>query len=174
MIQYDQIDRDITPYFALSPELFRKRVQAEREANFMLYVSTNNIHLTFYRCSHINLSPTGPSSISGERADVNRCSRVFQLVEPIAQFLPSDIEVHASDHDAGSALLGEDQRLAAQQAVREGRFLDERELETFETRNATMKRIGFVSACPQDSPAWRMAMAKLDGVELPLSPEGDS
>ncbi|XAO24787.1 hypothetical protein I312_103593 [Cryptococcus bacillisporus CA1280] len=147
---YDQINRDIELYFALTPELFRKRVDLLKETP---------------HTSQITLSPTGPSSLDGERAHSARARLLFQLIEPIAQFLPGDITLSLSDHDLGSWLLGDDQKQAALDAIRDGRYLTEEELKVYEKREGRLPVKGLVSACPPGSPGWQRGVAKRDGLE---------
>ena len=117
--------------------------------------------------SQIDLDPEGPSSISGERATASRPASFFGFLEPIAQYLPTAIEIHGSDHDMGSWLLGNDQRLAALNAIREGRFLTEEELKPLEKRLQRVEIEGLRSACPEDSPAWKAAIAEKNGSSIP-------
>jgi hypothetical protein len=63
----------------------------------------------------------------------------------------------------GSWLLGEDQRQAAMQAIRAGRYLTEEELVILERRDGRGAVGGLVSACPEDSPAWLMRLAEKNG-----------
>ncbi|WVF69398.1 hypothetical protein IAT40_004175 [Kwoniella sp. CBS 6097] len=151
---YDQIFRDIEPYFALSPEMFRKR------ANDLVEKATHTAHIT--------LSPDGPSKLFGDRAHSARPRLLFKLLEPIAQYLPSELTFSLSDHDLGSWLLGDDQKQAALQAIRDGRYLTEEELKAFEKREGRVKVKGFFSACPVGSPGWNQGLAMLDGHEIEM------
>jgi hypothetical protein len=62
------------------------------------------------RPSHINVGPTVEPSLSGQRSNAPRAKQLFNLVLPLAHLLPRDIAIHASDHDLGSWILGDDQR----------------------------------------------------------------
>lgn len=123
--------------------------------------------------SNINLSPSGNSSISGERGNIGRCKILFDLIQPLAQYLPCDVDLHLSDHDTGNGYLGEDQRIAALEAVEAGRFLEETELAAYEKKDGRVQAKGLVSACPEDSPAWQMAIAKIEGNETAQPKQGD-
>ncbi|AAW43180.1 hypothetical protein CNBD0460 [Cryptococcus deneoformans B-3501A] len=153
---YDQINRDIELYFALSPELFRKRVDLLKETP---------------HTSQITLSPIRQSSLYGERAHSLRARLLFQLIEPIAQFLPGDITFSLSDHDLGSWLLGDDQKQAALDAIRNGRYLTEEELEVYEKREGRQAVKGLASACPPGSPGWQHGVARRDGLEIKELPK---
>jgi hypothetical protein len=72
----------------------------------------------------------------------------------------------------GSWLLGEDQRQAALQAIKAGRYLTEEELVVLERRNGRGAVGGLVSACPEDSPAWQMRLAEKAGEEPELESTG--
>ncbi|WVN88726.1 uncharacterized protein L203_103939 [Cryptococcus depauperatus CBS 7841] len=148
---YDQIFRDVEPYFALSPTLFRKRVDELGQTP---------------HTSQITLSPTGASTLYGERAHSARPRLLFQLLEPIAQLLPAEISFSLSDHDLGSWLLGDDQKQAALIAIKEGRFLTEEELKGYEKREGRMPVKGLVSVCPPGSPGWQHGVAIRDGVQV--------
>ncbi|ODN95887.1 hypothetical protein L198_04506 [Cryptococcus wingfieldii CBS 7118] len=148
---YDQINRDIEPYFALSPEMFRKRVDD----------LTKTEHT-----SHITLSPTTASSLYGERAHSSRARWLFELLEPIAQYLPGEVTLSLSDHDLGSWLLGDDQKQAALEAIEEGRYLTEEEIKGFEKKDGRVSVKGTVSACPPGSPGWQRGVAKREGREI--------
>jgi hypothetical protein len=120
----------------------------------------------------MDLSPTSKSSISGERGTSSRQVDLFDLLEPIAQYLPKPIEIHVSDHDMGSWLLGEDQRLAAEEAVREGRYLTTAELKALEKREGRRPVNGLLSVCPEDSIGW---VGAVDGENVPsLVKKGES
>ena len=61
----------------------------------------------------------------------------------------------------GSWLLGEDQRLAALEAIEEGRYLTDDQLESYEKKVGRVDVAGLVSTCPEDSLAWKMAKSQL-------------
>ncbi|WWD04614.1 hypothetical protein V865_002685 [Kwoniella europaea PYCC6329] len=145
---YDQIFRDIEPFFALSPEMFNKRVNDLTETQHV---------------AHITLSPDGPSSLFGERKISARPRLLFQLLEPIAQYLPKEVTFTLSDHDLGSWILGDDQKQAALQAISEGKYLTEAELKQLEKREGRQPVKGLVSACPQGSPGWERGLAIKEG-----------
>ena len=63
--------------------------------------------------SHITVGPTVEPSLSGERSTAPRAKQLFNLLLPLAHLLPTDISIHASDHDLGSWILGDDQRQLA-------------------------------------------------------------
>jgi len=84
-------------------------------------------------------------------------------VEPIAQYLPTKISFHGSDHDLGSTLLGDDQRQAAFGAIRSKRYLTEDELKRYEDgiENGLVK--GTAAACPAGSLSWDQTLLKQEG-----------
>ncbi|WRT67552.1 uncharacterized protein IL334_004524 [Kwoniella shivajii] len=152
--QYDQIFRDIEPFFALSPQMFNERVNALTETQ---------------HAAQITLSPDGPSSIYGQRAHSARPRLLFQLLEPIAQYLSREVTFTISDHDLGSWILGDDQKQAASDAIREGRYLSEQDLKVLEKREGRQPVKGLVSACPEGSPGWEIGVAIRDN--LPIDDE---
>ena len=68
-----------------------------------------------------------------------------------------------SDHDLGSWLLADDQRIAIKTAIKEGRYMTEDELRPYEQRLGRVQVKGLASACPEDSPAWQRSLALQDG-----------
>ncbi|CAG8619295.1 5834_t:CDS:2 [Acaulospora colombiana] len=97
-------ERDIEPYFALSPRTFQSRVQdlaANLPFSFSLVVTNGSL------------------SLVGERANSIRAKDIADLVEPFAQWLP-DLQMHASDHDRGNIVLGQDQLDKALELVTQG------------------------------------------------------
>ncbi|WWC88904.1 uncharacterized protein L201_003819 [Kwoniella dendrophila CBS 6074] len=148
---YDQINRDVEPFFALSPEMFNKRVNE----------LTKTEHV-----AHITLSPDSESSLYGRRAHSARPRLLFQLLEPIAQYLPKEVTFTLSDHDLGSWILGDDQKQAAFAAIKSGTYLSESELKQLEKREGRQPVKGLVSACPEGSPGWQRGLAVRDGTSL--------
>lgn len=131
--------------------------------------------------SHISVGPDGQSSLTGERSNHPRAKQLFNLVLPLQHMLPSHVDIHVSDHDLGSWILGDDQRDLAltriQTAMREDltglnsvKFLTPNELKRLENRKRNGHPGWFVSgaefrgdirrltvtaqsACPETSPA---------------------
>ena len=102
--QFDQINHNIEPYFALSPATFAAR--AEKLAAGLDF--SFNIVIT-----------NGTLTLGGERATRERAQDLAALVEPFAQWLP-DLQMYASDHDKGNIVLGQDQYDAALELASEG------------------------------------------------------
>ena len=73
----------------------------------------------------------------------------------------------------GSWLLGEDQRLAAMEAIRQGRYLTNAELKAYEKKVGRVEVAGLVSTCPEDSLAWTMAKSEKDGLTPVLDSLGE-
>lgn len=145
---YDQINHDIEPFFALSPRMFQDRVKA--------LATTDHTY-------HISVGPTIVPSLTGERSTHPRAKQLFNLILPLASHLPADIAFHISDHDLGSWILGDDQRELAMTRIRTAmksdgtglnaiKFLQQPELTRLENRKRN-GHPGWFSACPEDSPA---------------------
>ncbi len=105
---------------------------------------------------HINLGPTSPLTITGARSTATRAKQLSGLVSTIAHLLPEQIEMHVSDHDLGSWILGDDQREMAMSRIRTGlkedgtglnsiRHLSANELKRLENRNRNGHTGWFVS-----------------------------
>jgi hypothetical protein len=102
--QFDQINHNIEPYFALSPETFRTRLEeVASHLPFSFHLSVKN----------------GKVKVTGERSSLSRAQDIKRLIEPFAAWLP-DLTMHASDHDKGNIILGQDQYDMALELVNEG------------------------------------------------------
>lgn len=145
---YDQIEHDVEPFFALSPEIFRARVKDLESAEFTY---------------HLQVGPNVETQRTGLRADATRAKQFESLVGPLREWIPQDLELHVSDHDLGSWILGADQRDLAvsriHSALREDgtglnrvRYLSPTELKRLENKNRHEMQ-GWFSACPDNSPA---------------------
>ena len=95
-------------------------------------------------------------------------------MEPIAQYLPTKISFHGSDHDLGSTLLGDDQRQAAFDAIRGKRYLTEEELRRYEDGIGKSVVKGTVAACPAGSLSWNQTLGKQEGGYIPGVAPGTS
>lgn len=104
----------------------------------------------------------------GPRAEAIRPGILFGFLEAIAQYLPCNITMTMSDHDAGTGVLGEDQRLSAFRAISEGRYLTPEELIGFEKGEGRRPVKGLVSACPEDSLGWDRGQMRLEDLEYEL------
>ena len=113
--------------------------------------------------SEIVLDPKGKSHTKGPRGSATRPQQLFGLLEPIAQYLPTKIAFHGSDHDLGSTLLGDDQRQAALEAIRGKRYLTEEDLRRYEDGIGKGVVKGTVAACPLGSLSWNQTLVKQEG-----------
>lgn len=102
--QFDQINRNIEPYFALSPQTFQARVKDLGSGlPFSFHLSIRN----------------GTLTVGGERSSLSRAEDIRRLVEPFLEWIPNLI-MHASDHDKGNIILGQDQYDTALELINEG------------------------------------------------------
>jgi hypothetical protein len=103
---YDRIMADVYPYHALSPQMFRARVDAQRSRDF-----------TFM----MNISFAGVT-LAGDRADAARPKSLKSMIDGFRYALPEDFETEivGSDHDLGAVILGWDQRERAQELIEDG------------------------------------------------------
>lgn len=145
---YDQIEHDVEPFFALSPQVFRDRVEALETADFTY---------------HLQVGPNVETRRSGLRADATRAKQFESLVGPLREWIPQDLQLHVSDHDLGSWIVGADQRELAIQRIHAAlkddgtglnavKHLSATELKRLENKNRHEMQ-GWFSACPDDSPA---------------------
>jgi len=131
-------------------------------------------HQTELNNSEIVLDPKGQSRIQGSRGFASRPQLLFQLLQPIAQFLPNKISFYGSDHDLGSTLLGDDQRQAAFEAIRNKMYLTDEDLSRHEQGIGRGKVKGTVAACPEGSLAWNQTLSQQEGAFIPVSESGMS
>ncbi|KIM34566.1 glycosyltransferase family 90 protein [Serendipita vermifera MAFF 305830] len=117
--EFDQINHNIEPYFALSPATFAARVDE----------LANDLPFSF----SIEIKD-GKLTLGGERAAESRAQDIKALVEPIAQWLP-DLKMYASDHDKGNIVLGQDQYDAALELASEGLYFTDEQLREYESLN---------------------------------------
>jgi len=95
-------------------------------------------------------------------------------LEAIAQYLPTKISFHGSDHDLGTTLLGDDQRQAAFDAIRDKKYLAEEDLKRFEDGIGRGVVKGTVAACPVGSLSWNQTLLKQEGGNVPGVEAGTS
>lgn len=124
--------------------------------------------------SEIVLDPKGNSHAKGTRGFATRPQLLFGLLEPIAQYLPAKISFHGSDHDLGTTLLGDDQRQAAFDAIRDKRYLTEDDLRGYEDEIGKGLVKGIVAACPAGSLSWNQTLRKQEGGHVPRVEPGTS
>lgn len=108
----------------------------------------------------------------------SRGKLLFTLLSPLASSFPplqdgSPITLHVSDHDLGSWIVGHDQILATQEAVRDGRYMSEEELKPFEKKEGRGPVKGLLSACPEDSRGWQVGLARKEGEEIDFTDRGE-
>lgn len=92
------------PYLAMPPELLRKRVTELEDL-------PTSFHLEIL---------SGDLDIYGPLDEDPRSLDVAELVQDFAHLLP-DLVMHASGHDTGSQVFGEDFRRTAAQLVSKGK-----------------------------------------------------
>ena len=139
-----------------------------------LIPSTSPTSLAKLTISEMVLDPKGKSHAKGTRGFATRPQLLFGLLEPIAQYLPIKISFHGSDHDLGTTLLGDEQRQAAFDAIRDKRYLTEEELRGYEDGigKGLVKEI--VAACPAGSLSWNQTLVKQEGGYIPGVEPGTS
>ncbi|ORY21979.1 hypothetical protein BCR39DRAFT_474188 [Naematelia encephala] len=132
--EYDQINRDLLPFRALSPTDLRNRITAAAH-------SKDTYTLKIKRGSLRTSAMYDDAEINGADA---RLAGQAELIRPIASFLP-DLEVVYSVHDTPMNLISWDHRRELLEHVEEDEWIaadDEIDL--------TLR--GFSNACPPNSP----------------------
>lgn len=135
---YDRIWKDIAPFHALTPKLFRERAKKLQKVDFTWTFKVTRDAIV----------------ASGPRADASRPQSLKDMIDGFRHRLPADFEVEitGSDHDLGSWVLGEDQRERALELVSEGKYFEDDELARLQDMKRTPVK-GWFSACSLDSPA---------------------
>ncbi|KAJ9122403.1 hypothetical protein QFC22_001826 [Naganishia vaughanmartiniae] len=135
---YDRIMADIYPYHALSPPMFRARVDAQktRDFTYMMNITADGV------------------TLDGDRAEASRPKSLKAMIDGFRYALPEDFETEivGSDHDLGAVILGWDQRERAQELIEDGQYFTEQELKDLQNVHRT-EIAGWFSACRPNSPA---------------------
>ncbi|CCO27752.1 hypothetical protein BN14_01739 [Rhizoctonia solani AG-1 IB] len=101
--EFDQIDRDVTPFLALPPHIMRRRLD-------LVSKDDHSYHFTI---------KSGNSSIGGPLAHWDIAAELGKLIEPFVKDLP-DMKFYVSGHDGGPTILPEDMRLAVNKVLEQG------------------------------------------------------
>ncbi|KAL7424320.1 hypothetical protein Q5752_000002 [Cryptotrichosporon argae] len=144
---YDQIEHDVGPFHALTPFEFRRRAKL-----------LENLPNSF----QINFDPDAEVTFTGAQANSQRQQALLELLRPLNALMPSAFTIYVSDHDMGNFVAPDALRQSALGAVAEGRYLSDDQLKLLESRGRTQFKT-LASACPEDSPAWRLAVAEAKG-----------
>lgn len=152
---YDRIMYDIYPYHALSPEMFRARVEKQKARDFTFTMNVSYASVT----------------LGGDRGEASRPQSLKAMIDGFRYALPEDFatELVGSDHDLGAVILGWDQRERAQELIEDGECKSEGRADAAEAKpwNTDFKEeelkalqdifrtdvAGWFSACRPDSPA---------------------
>ncbi|KDN42124.1 hypothetical protein RSAG8_06982, partial [Rhizoctonia solani AG-8 WAC10335] len=130
--EFDQIDRDITPFLALPHRIMQHRLE----------LASKDDH------SYHFMIKDGNSSIGGPLAHWDVAAEFGRLVEPFVKNLP-DMKFYVSGHDSGPTILPEDMRLAVNKVLKEGKRLTEEEVMHLDDLERNPRR-GVANACLQD------------------------
>ncbi|KAJ9095384.1 hypothetical protein QFC19_007629 [Naganishia cerealis] len=135
---FDRIMSDIYPYHALSPQMFRSRVNDQRTRDF-----TYMMNITYDEVT-----------LAGDRGDASRPVSLKAMIDGFRYALPEDFETEivGSDHDLGAVILGWDQKERAHELIEDGEYFTEAELKELQNVHRT-EIAGWFSACRPTSPA---------------------
>jgi len=106
LLQFDQINYDVTPYLALSPTTFRSRVDTLSDPQKSWHFEVKNATFNFH----------GPYWWNGDER------QLASMMAGFSRALP-DLEVHGDlngDGLRGDNWIGEDYRIAAKEKLRNG------------------------------------------------------
>lgn len=148
--EYDQINRDIVPFLALSKDLLAERIRKEENDVFTLTLVIKN----------------GALEIAGAKKDLARGKDQADLIRPFLKFLP-DVNITMSAHDGPSVLLDRKLRDKHESYGSQGKTLTTEEANEVDDDLAVW---GWSLACPSDSRIRR----SYDGLEYGALPDGPS
>ncbi|KAG9050628.1 F-actin-capping protein subunit alpha [Tulasnella sp. UAMH 9824] len=148
---FDTINADITPFLALSPKHIKERLS-----------HAANRFDTF----HIRIE-NGFASVAEAKNDVEqfRAQDLVELIQDFAEFLP-DMVVHASIHDMGPNIFGDDFRAEVGRLLDEKAYMPSKNLTTFESK-ARNNRHNVTKACFDHAPA---VLLEQEGILSPPPP----
>ncbi|CAE6516718.1 unnamed protein product [Rhizoctonia solani] len=130
--EFDQIDRDITPFLALPHHIMQHRLDHASKDD-------HSYHFTI---------KDGNSSIGGPLAHWDIAAEFGKLIKPFVKNLP-DMQFYVSGHDGGPTILPEDMRLAVNKVLKEGKRLTEEEVMHLDDLERNPRR-GVANACLED------------------------
>ncbi|KAG8906215.1 F-actin-capping protein subunit alpha [Tulasnella sp. 403] len=129
--EFDQIDRDISPFLAIPPDAVATRV-AKAERHFDTY--------------HITLNDGDVDATGGPRA-----ADLVDLLTDIAPSLPN-MTIHVSFHDMGPHIYGDDFRVEVKRVLAQGAYLSPENITRFESKKRNPRKT-VTKACFDDAPA---------------------
>ncbi|KAF8610284.1 hypothetical protein BDV93DRAFT_550119 [Ceratobasidium sp. AG-I] len=130
--EFDQIDRDITPFLALPHQVMQERAKSVSQDNHSYHLVLAN----------------GNATIGGPLAHWEVAPAFQSLISDFAKDLP-DMKFYISGHDGGPTILTEDMRLAVNAVLEKGERLTERQIAKIEDVQRNPRR-GVANACLQD------------------------
>ncbi|KIJ46880.1 glycosyltransferase family 90 protein [Sphaerobolus stellatus SS14] len=123
--EFDQINRDVTPYLALSPQMFRERVDDPALSN-----PDRSWH---FAIKNSNFDRTGPRWWFGNERGL------ASLLMGFSRALP-DLVMHGPEYVRGDDWIGEDYRKAAVEKVKNGSYFTHEELAHYESVDRNPRR----------------------------------
>ncbi|QRW27592.1 glycosyltransferase family 90 protein [Rhizoctonia solani] len=130
--EFDQIDRDITPFLALPPHIIHNRIELASKDD-------HSYHLTI---------KDGNATIGGPLGHWDVAVEFEKLIRPFVKSLP-DMKFYVSGHDGGPTILPEDMRLAVNRVLKQGKRLTQDEVTHLEDLKRNPRR-GVANACLED------------------------
>ncbi|CAE6452587.1 unnamed protein product [Rhizoctonia solani] len=130
--EFDQIDRDITPFLALPHHVMQHRLELASKDDHSYHFTVKD----------------GNFSIGGPLAHWDIAAELGKLLQPFVKDLP-DIKFYVSGHDGGPTILPEDMRLAVSRVLKAGKRLTEEEIIRLDDLERNPRR-GVANACLQD------------------------
>ncbi|KAG8972533.1 F-actin-capping protein subunit alpha [Tulasnella sp. 425] len=151
--EFDRIDADIEPFHALAPKHIAERLAraAKRPDTF-----------------HINIED-GLADVPAvdDYEKQFKARDMVDLISDFAEFLPN-MDIHASIHDMGPNILGDDFRAEVKQLLRQREYITTKDLARSESKGRN-KRPSVTKVCLDDAPAVLLEQGLLSEQDV-LSP----
>ncbi|KAF8487604.1 hypothetical protein JB92DRAFT_3021783 [Gautieria morchelliformis] len=138
--EFDQINYDITPFLALSPRMFRSRVDAISDPSHAFHINVTNGHTNRY----------GPLWWDGDQRALSTMLMRFSRTLP-------DLVIHGHDNLRADSWIGDDLRQEASAKVRRGEYFTEEELQHFESIERNSHR-NLTNVCLPDDPIFNVSL----------------
>ncbi|KIO28700.1 glycosyltransferase family 90 protein [Tulasnella calospora MUT 4182] len=149
--EFDRINADIAPFLALAPKQVRERL-ADAANHFDTY--------------HIHIEDGFADVAAAKNHEEQFKARdMVELISDFAEFLPN-MDVHASLHDMGPNIFGDDFRAEIEQLLNKRDYMTTKKLTTFESK-ARNQRHNVTKACFDDAPA---VLLEQEGILSPPPP----
>lgn len=159
--EYDFINRDLEPFWGVSPQDLLEIQQRQEEVTDSFTIGKNLTH----RTDLVKVAYENPEMLE-QRNLLRGLNEILDLLKPIEHLLPPFRAIF-SPHDNPNLLTDYYVKKALLDAAKEGKYIDLKQL-------PEAKHYGFASACPFDSPGRPVRDAPVDQFHRPPPRPGKS